>query len=88
MKISLISSKRLETSIGCHQHLEDEYILPISAPAERFRYERHIKTLSRRIMTTYRLLIAIEHAWPNWPLVDFRKLSLREITEIRQISLG
>jgi|GEM_PF-2029661 hypothetical protein len=27
-------------------------------------------------MTTYRLLIAIEHASPNWPLVDFRKESL------------
>jgi hypothetical protein len=26
-------------------------------------------------MTTYRLLIAIEHALPNWPLVDFRKKS-------------
>ena len=24
-------------------------------------------------MITYRLLIAIEHALPNWPLVDFRK---------------
>jgi hypothetical protein len=24
-------------------------------------------------MTTYRLLNAIEHALPNWPLVDFRK---------------
>ena len=26
-------------------------------------------------MTTYRLLIAIEHALPNWPRVDFRKES-------------
>jgi hypothetical protein len=24
-------------------------------------------------MTAFRLLIAIEHALPNWPLVDFRK---------------
>jgi len=29
-------------------------------------------------MTTYRLLIAIEHALPNWPLVDFRKKELRK----------
>jgi hypothetical protein len=29
-------------------------------------------------MTTYRLLIAIEHALPNWPLVDFRKEELRK----------
>jgi hypothetical protein len=48
-------------------------ILPIFAPAKRFRFERHIKTLSQRIMTTYRLLIAIEHALPNWLLVDYRK---------------
>ena len=27
-------------------------------------------------MITYRLLIAIEHALPNWPLVDFRKESM------------
>jgi hypothetical protein len=26
-------------------------------------------------MTTYRLLIAIEHALPIWPLMDFRKYS-------------
>jgi hypothetical protein len=24
-------------------------------------------------MTTYRLLIAIKHALPNWPFVDFMK---------------
>jgi hypothetical protein len=30
-------------------------------------------------MTTYRLLIAIEHALPNWPLVDFRKKLSRRI---------
>jgi len=52
------------------------YSLPLSPPAKRFRFERHIKTLSQRIMTTYRLLIAIEHALPNWPLVDFRKKAL------------
>jgi hypothetical protein len=27
-------------------------------------------------MTTYRLLIEIEYALPNWPLVDFRKEEL------------
>ena len=31
-----------------------------------------IKTLNQKIMTTYRLLIAIEYALPNCPLVDFR----------------
>src|SRR4030042_2082974 len=45
-------------------------ILPLSAPAKRFRFQRHIKTLSQRIMTTYRLLIAIDYAFPNWPLVE------------------
>ena len=50
--------------------------MPLSAPAKRFRFERHSKTLSQRIMTTHRLLIAIEHALPNWPLVDHRKESL------------
>jgi len=35
--------------------------------------ERHVKTLSRRIMITYPLLITLEHALSNWPLVDFRK---------------
>ena len=49
--------------------------MPLSVPAKRFRFERHIKTLSQRIITTYPLLIAIEHALPNWPLVDFRKES-------------
>ena len=53
-----------------------EDFLPLSAPAKRFRFERHIKTLSQRIMTTYRLLIAIEHALPNWPLEDYRKKSV------------
>ncbi len=37
--------------------------------------ERHIKTLSQRIMTTYLLLIAIEYALKNWPLMDYRKNS-------------
>jgi hypothetical protein len=50
--------------------LRSESILPLSAPAKRFRFARHIKTLSQRIMTTYRLLIAIEHALPNWPIVE------------------
>jgi hypothetical protein len=31
-------------------------------------------------MTTYRLPIAIEHALPKWPLVDFRKKSLLDLT--------
>ena len=35
-------------------------------------------------MTTYRLLIAIEHALPNWPLVDFRKYSFGRIMKIGQ----
>jgi hypothetical protein len=52
-----------------------EDFLPRCAPAKRFRFERHNKTLSQRVMTTYQLLIAIEHALPNWPLVDFRKES-------------
>jgi hypothetical protein len=47
--------------------------LPLSALAKRFQFERDIKTLSKRIMTTYRLLIVIEHALPNWPIVDLRK---------------
>jgi hypothetical protein len=42
------------------------YILPPSAHAEGFRFERHIITKSEEA-TTYRLLIAIEHAFPNWP---------------------
>ncbi|MGZ3937072.1 MAG: hypothetical protein ACXVMS_18950, partial [Flavisolibacter sp.] len=53
--------------------LENAHILPLSVPAKRFQFERHIKTLSQRIITTYRLLIAIEHALPNWPLVEYRK---------------
>jgi len=40
-------------------------------------YERHIKSLNQRIMTTYRLPIAIEHAYPKWPLVDYRKKELK-----------
>jgi hypothetical protein len=56
------------------------HILPLSAPAKRFRFEGHIKTLSHRIMTTYRLLIAIEHVLPKWPLVDFRKKSPSHLT--------
>jgi hypothetical protein len=55
--------------------LQTEDFLPLSAPSKRFRFERHIKTLNQRIMTTYRLPIAIEHALPKWPLVDFRKES-------------
>ena len=31
-------------------------------------------------MTTYRLPIEIEHALPNWPLVDFRKKSTLNLT--------
>jgi hypothetical protein len=54
----------------CSELFENEDSLPLSAPAKRFRIERHIKTLSQRIMTTYRFLIAIEHAFPNWPLVE------------------
>ena len=50
-------------------------ILPLSVPAKRFRFERRIKTLSQRIMITYRLLIAIEHTLPNWVLVNYRKKS-------------
>jgi hypothetical protein len=49
--------------------------LPIFAAAKRFLFERYIKTLSQRIMITYRLLIAIEHSLPNWVLVDYRKYS-------------
>ena len=48
--------------------------LPLSAHAQRFQFE-HIKSLNQRIMTTYRLPSAIEHALPNWPLVDFMKNS-------------
>jgi hypothetical protein len=33
-------------------------------------------------MTAYRLLIAIEHALPHWPLVDFRKYSFLSITPV------
>jgi hypothetical protein len=29
-----------------------EHILPLSVPVKRFRFERHIKTLSQRIITT------------------------------------
>ena len=41
-------------------------------------------------MTTYRLLIAIEHTLPNWPLVDFRKkssLSKEEIALLPDLTL-
>jgi hypothetical protein len=64
-----------EDTIDCgwHQYSKTEYVLLLSAPAKRFRFERHIQNLSHRIITTYRLLSAIEHALPNWPLVDFRK---------------
>ena len=50
--------------------LQGEGILPLSTPAKRFRFERYVKTLSQRIMTIHRLLIAIEHALPNWLLVE------------------
>jgi hypothetical protein len=53
--------------------------MPLSVPAKKFRFEGHIKTLRQRIMATYRLLIAIEHALTNWHLVDFRKEALRGI---------
>ena len=53
--------------------------LPLYAHSERFRSGRDIKTLNQKIMTTYRLLIAIEHALPNCPLVDFRKKSRRDL---------
>jgi len=36
-------------------------------------YFKDISKPSQRMATTYRLLIGIEHALPNWPLVDFRK---------------
>jgi hypothetical protein len=42
------------------------HILPQYALAKRSRYRRHIETLSQRMMTTYRLRIAIKHALPNW----------------------
>jgi hypothetical protein len=58
----------------CHRReTKSADISPLSAPSKRFRFERHIKTLNQRIMATYRLPIAIEHALPKWPLVDFRK---------------
>jgi hypothetical protein len=44
--------------------------LPLSAPAKRLQYETHIKTFDQKIMTTYRLPIEIEHALPNWFLVE------------------
>jgi len=53
--------------------IDAEHTLPLSAPAKRFRFEGYIKTLSQKIITTCRLLIAIEHALRNWPLLDFRK---------------
>jgi hypothetical protein len=34
---------------------------------------KDISKLGQRMATTYRLLIAIEHALPNWPLVDYKE---------------
>jgi hypothetical protein len=45
-------------------------ILPRYAPSQRLRYGEHIKTFNERIMTTYGLPIEIEHALPNWFLVE------------------
>jgi hypothetical protein len=47
-----------------------ENILPLSAPSEKFRFETRIKTLNQCIMTPYKVPIAIEHALPNWFLVE------------------
>ena len=64
-------------------HCKAQDILPLSTPAKRFRFERYIKTLSRRIMTTNRLLIAIKQALPNWPSVDYRKESSEDYSADR-----
>jgi hypothetical protein len=38
-----------------------------------FRF-KDISKLSQRIVTTYRLPIEIEHALPNWLLVDYKEV--------------
>jgi hypothetical protein len=38
---------------------------------------KDISKLSPKMATTYRLIIAIEHALSNWPLVEYRKEEVR-----------
>jgi hypothetical protein len=40
-------------------------VLPLSPPAKSFRFERQIKTLSQRILTTYRLPIGAQELVPG-----------------------
>jgi len=57
-------------AVARHRGLKGDFLhLP-----KGFRF-KDISKLSQRIVTTYRLLIAIEYALPNWPLVDYKKES-------------
>lgn|SRR5512139_317231 len=56
--------------------IESTYFMKIGQVEVSVRRERKTcQNFKPQIMTTYRLLIAIEHALPSWPLVDFRKKS-------------
>jgi len=66
-------SYKFITFLMWHWHHPNDPILPRCAPFQRLRFAKHIKVLSERIMTTHRLLIAVEYALPNWSLVDFGK---------------